>query len=76
MELVYLLSDHGENTLVRVIGIGSASTAESALKAFEAAGGTEVSPFPRGVFFFQLLGRNRVIQMASTCKMGGTASPS
>jgi hypothetical protein len=42
-----LLCDHGENALVRVIGTGRASSAsESAVEAFETAGGAQMPSLP------------------------------
>jgi hypothetical protein len=60
MELVGFWSDHSEKALIGVIGIGRPMpAADSAVEAFEAAGGTRVFAVPGGELLFQMVVGNR-----------------
>ena len=66
MGLESFLSDHGQDALVGVIGIGGPSpTAESAVEALETAGCAKVSALPGRMLFFWLVVGNGGAKVAS-----------
>ena len=56
MEFIGLLDDHSQDACVRVIGIGSASSAaDSAVETFESTGGAQVPAVPGRELLFQMV---------------------